>query len=109
MTSEYKYAPIPDEPRYRKKSRKVHVRSDHKHDYETVCVDAHGFVFRNGGKVPYMHIVRRCKTCGRIGDVQVRSDLSRPVEGMPLYEVESWAFLWESKSLPEGMRVEHEQ
>ena len=38
----HKYDPLPeDAPRHRKKSKKRHVRSDHKHEYEKVCIDAH--------------------------------------------------------------------
>ena len=36
-----RYAPTPDEPRHRKKARKRHVRSDHKHEYERVAIDTH--------------------------------------------------------------------
>lgn len=105
MTSEYKYAPIPDEPRYRKKSRKVHVRSDHKHDYETVCVDAHSVVFRNGGKVPYLHVGERCRICGRMANWRGCTDLQEPPEDMPFYVVSDWTYLWDNKVLPEAMRV----
>ena len=101
----HKYDPLPEEPRYRKKAKKRHVRSDHRHEYETVCVDAHSVVWRGGTRIPYMNIVRRCKLCGRVGDVQFRRDINEPPEGMPLYEVDSWDHLIDHKELPEERRV----
>ena len=102
----HKYDPLPEDgPRHKKKAKRRHVRSDHKHEYETVCVDAHSFVWSGGARVPYMDIVRRCKVCGRVGDVQFRSDLHEPPEGMPLYEVDSWDYLLDHKELPEERRV----
>lgn len=101
----HKYDLLPDEPRHKKKAKKKHVRSNHKHEYETVCVDAHSVVWRDGARIPYMNIVRRCKVCGRVGDVQFRLDLHEPPEGTPLYEVDSWDYLFDHKELPEEMRV----
>lgn len=105
----YKYDPLPDEPRHKKKGKKKQrIRSDHKHVYETVCVNAHDFV-RIGGihgeRLPFFHIVKRCEVCGRIGDVSFRRDVRKPPEGMPYYEVPDWSFLMTGDVLPEGMRV----
>lgn len=92
-------------PRYRKKSKKNHVKSDHKHEYERVCVDAHAVSFRRGHKVPYMYLVDRCKICGRIGDLKMQLDLHEPPTEMPLYEVADFWELLGMKMLPDGMRV----
>jgi len=100
----HKYTPLPEEPRYRKKKVKKHVRSDHKHEYETVYIDAHSFVYRREKKVPYLHVGERCKICGRLND-WMHTNLSEPPEGMPLYEVPSWVYLWDERKLPEEMMV----
>ena len=102
----HKYDPIPDDgPRHRKKAKKRRVRSDHKHEYETVCVDAHSFEWRDGEWVPYMNIVRRCKVCGRVGNVRSRSDLHETPSDMPLYVVDGLDYLLGSRELPESRRV----
>lgn len=92
-------------PRYRKKSKKNHVKSDHKHEYERVCIDAHVVIFSHGHKVPYMYLVDRCKICGRIGDLKSQADLHEPPTEMPLFEVADFWELLEMKMLPEAMRV----
>ena len=102
----HKYDPLPEEgPRHKKKAKKRHVRSDHKHEYETVCVDAHSFVSTRGGWRPYIHFIKRCKVCGRIGDVSIRPGVHEPPEDIPLYEVDDWLSLWTGKVLPEEKRV----
>lgn len=101
----HKYDPLPEEgPRHKKKVKKKHVRSDHKHEYETVCVDAHSFVLTRGVRRPYMYFIKRCKVCGRIGDVS-RTGVHKPPEYMLLYEVDDWLSLWTGKVLPEEKRV----
>lgn len=100
----HKYTPLPEEPRYKKKAKKKHVRSDHKHVYEQVCIDAHSFAYRHGKKVPYMYLGKRCRVCGRLHDWE-RTNVSEPPEGMPLYEVPNWLFLWYEKALPSKLEV----
>lgn len=103
----HKYAPLPDEPRYKKRAKKKHVRSDHKHVYEQVCIDAHDFAYRHGEKVPYLYLGKRCKVCGRLYDFW-KVNQSEPPEGVPLYEVPDWLYLWDAKVLPEEMRVKND-
>lgn len=91
-------------PRYRKKSRKRHVRSDHKHEYENVCVDAHTETRTRDGVFPSYHIATRCKICGRLYDVKTWATREIPKE-MPLYEVADFWELFQMKMLPDGMRV----
>lgn len=100
----HKYGPLPDEPRYRKKSKKRHVRSDHKHEYELVCIDAHTNVTTHRGRFPYYYIGMRCKVCGRMQNVRSRTDVHDPPAGMPLYEVEDFHALYNMKVLPEDRR-----
>lgn len=100
----HKYAPLPEEPRYRKKAKKKHTRSDHKHDYEQVCVDDHSFVRSHGVRLPCMNIVKRCKVCGRIGGVSSVIH-EPPKEDMPLYVVPDCLYLWTAKALPSELEV----
>jgi len=100
----HKYTPLPEEPRYKKKAKKKHTRSDHKHDYEQVYIDAHTFVHRHGKKVPYLYLGKRCKVCGRLHDWK-HTNVSEPPDGMPLYEVPNWSFLWDEKTLPSELEV----
>ena len=106
----HKYQPLPEEaPRHRKKSRKRHVRSDHKHEYEQVCIDASSSVITIGGRRKCYHIGKRCKVCGRLRDVHLWAAEEQVPEGMPLYRVDDVLKLVRMKELPDGMRVDHEQ
>lgn len=101
----HKYDPLPEEPRHRKKARKKpRVRSDHRHEYEEVCIDAHGFRYVRGEKIPTYFIGKRCKLCGRLQDVKWLIDLREPPEDMPMYEVKDILDLFEMKALPDEMR-----
>ena len=102
----HKYDPLPeDAPRHRKKSKKRHVRSDHKHEYEKVCIDAHMKVHTREGEFPSYNIGLRCKVCGRLQDVWFWQGLREPADGMPLYEVEDFLQLLKMRELPEHMEV----
>ena len=104
-TLRHKYDPLPeDAPRHRKKLKKKRVRSDHKHEYETVCIDAHSVIYRRGEKIPYLYLGKRCRICGRLNDWR-HTNLSEPPDGMQLYEVPNWGYLWGKKKIPEEMRV----
>lgn len=100
----HKYRPLPEDgPRHKKRTRKAHVRSDHKHAYETVCVDSGDWVCARGERHHVYHTATRCSVCGRIGDVSMR-DLREVPAGMPLYEVDAWTDLL-AKTLPDERRV----
>ena len=101
----HKYDPLPEEPRHRKKARKRRVRSDHKHVYETVCVDTHSWVRTRDGEFSSYHMCVRCKLCGRIQDIKLWRFEPEPPEDMPLYEVEDFFDLVSMKVLPESMKV----
>lgn len=101
-----KYAPIPeDAPYHRKRAKKKNVRSNHKHEYEQVCIDSHTYVCRHGAEVKCYYLATRCKVCGRVGDVKVSHELHEPPDGMPLYDVPFWSAVV-VKSLPDEMRVD---
>lgn len=109
----HKYDPLPEEPpRHRKKAKRKHVRSDHKHEYETVCIDSHSYVVSREGRFPYYYIGKRCRICGRVQDIKSRYDLHEPPDGMQLYEVRDFHELidiWlKKRSLPEEMRTSND-
>ena len=101
----HKYDPLPEEPRHSKKARKRHVRSDHRHEYETVCIDAHTETVTRGGTFPSYSIGTRCRICGRLQDVKLWQYVREPPDGMPLYEVDSILKLMMMKVLPDEMKV----
>lgn len=98
----HKYDPLPDEPRHRKKAKKRHVRSDHRHDYEKVCVDAQASVLHNHQWVPSYYVIERCRVCGRMR--HTKGHVQEVPKGMPLYRVDGLMGLW-SKELGEERRV----
>lgn len=100
----YKYDPLPEEPRHRKKAKKRHVKSDHKHEYEKVCIDAHTYSVTSDGRLPMYYVGTRCKVCGRLQDVRHSGFIGEPPKGMPLYEIDGIMGLFE-KELGEGLRV----
>lgn len=102
----HKYDPLPeDAPRHRKKSKKKRVRSDHKHEYETVCIDAHNEQVTREGRFPSYCLGTRCRICGRLQDVKWWQSIREPPDGMPLYEVDSLLALIPMKELPEEKRI----
>lgn len=102
----YKYDPLPeDAPRHRKKSKKRHMRSDHKHEYERVCIDAHSELFAYGERFPTYHLGIRCKVCGRLRNIRLWHFKEHVPDDMPLYEVDDFYGLIMMKELPEELRV----
>ena len=101
----HKYEPLPeDSPRHRKKAKKRHVRSDHKHVYEEVCVDTGSCsIYRMGKKVPFFHVAKRCSVCGRIKSSRIRE--GEPPEDTPLYMVGDYLEFMLMDELPERYRV----
>ena len=95
----YKYDPIPEDgPRHRKRPKREHVRSDHRHEYEDVCIDAQTFV----RGLPRYYIGRRCVICGRLQDTS-RTVADIP-EGMRVFVVDGFLGLL-AKKLPDDMEV----
>lgn len=101
----HKYAPLPEEPRFKKKRKKVHVRSDHKHEYEEVCIDTHSVVVTRRGKFSRYHRGTRCKVCGRLRNVRLWAFEDGIPTDMPLYEVDDFFELITMKVLPEDRKV----
>lgn len=102
----HKYDPLPENaPRHRKKAKKRRVRSDHRHEYEDVCIDAHAAVYRRGERRHVYYMGTRCKVCGRLADVRMGAGLYVPPEGMPLFEVDGLLDLLGMKVLPDSAKV----
>lgn len=101
-----KYAPIPDEPRHKKKAKKRHVRSDHKHVYEEVCIDAdtYSYDYQKREKVKKYQIGKRCMICGRLDDVTWDNRHDEPPKGMRLFKVDGIKGLF-AKVLSEDLEV----
>lgn len=97
-----KQSPIPDEPRPKKKAVKRRIRSDHKHEYEWVAVDALTYFVDKDGKHPYYNKVERCTKCGKINNSK-RLGETVP-EGMRIFRVEGWRDLF-AKTLPDDKEV----
>ena len=102
----HKYAPLPEEgPRHRKRAKKAHVRSDHRHEYEDVCVDAHTYTVTREGRFPAYYVAERCRICGRVGDVRGCRN-HEPPDGMRLFEVRDLIALLGAKFITEDKEVD---
>lgn len=75
----------------------------HRHDYEAVAIDAHGYVLKADGRDQFFYVAQRCKACGRLAHVNMLLDLDGPPEGLPLYEVADFMELIGMKALPEEL------
>lgn len=105
----HKYAPLPeDAPRHHKKSKKVHIRSDHRHQYENVAIDTGNVLICGGRKCPYVVVTRRCKVCGRLGETLMTRtvELDKVHKGMRLFKVDGLLEFYKLKGLPEELEVE---
>ena len=94
-----------ESPRHRKVSKKRHVRSDHKHEYEWVCIDVHAWAVGRNGRHAFMYVGNRCRVCGRLGDVVCKPNMHEPPEDMRLFEVEDFIELMGMTHLPDDAEV----
>ena len=103
----HKYDPLPEDgPRHKKKAKRKHVRSDHKHEYEEVCIDAHAHVYRRGvGRVHVYFMGTRCRVCGRLHDLRLGGSITEPPKGMRLFEVGGTFALIDMRVLPDETEV----
>lgn len=95
LTLEYKYAELPEEPmRYRKKKKKkVHKKSDHKHHYVPCMYDVGLYIWGYGITSPYMYRGTYCDICGRIGDIRYNNgDIGIDESELPVFEIDR---LWD--------------
>ena len=82
-------------PRHRKRAKRTHVRSDHKHEYEQVCIDTHA----------YYYVADRCRVCGRLQDARLMPDLHEPPDGMRLFDVRDFILFDMGSELPDDAEV----
>ena len=102
----HKYGTLPeDAPRHRRRSKKKHVRSNHRHEYEEVCVDADSYFIIGNGRFSTYHLAVRCKVCGRVQNVKLWQFDNEPPKDLPLYRVNDFWELLKMKVLPDEMRV----
>lgn len=103
----YKYDPLPEEaPRHRKKSKKHHAKSDHKHEYEDVAILPASDFKMSGENMAY-HKARRCKVCGKLYTVDIFLEDGDPPHGMRVFDPKAddmWT-LYRMKYLPEDTEV----
>lgn len=105
----HKYAPLPDDgPRYRKKSRKRHVKCDHKHEYEVVAIDCGSYYIDRSGRHDYYHKGIRCKVCGKLYNFYDMRDKDWVTADIRLFEVKDLFELLRLKYLPDSMEVKGE-
>lgn len=88
-----KYKELPEQPRYKKKKKKVSVkRSNHKHIYHE-CL----FSFNNFFGEDYMGAGTYCPICGRIGDINIASKVITN-DDLPIFIIDD--FLAKEVKLP---------
>lgn len=102
----HKYDPLPEEPRFKKKRKKRHVKSDHRHEYEQVCIDAHSISYTRDGTFAMYHLGLRCRACGKLGSVRCWQWKGEPPSDLPMYEIDDVIQLIGMKYLTDDMRVD---
>ena len=86
MPKDARYDPMEETPRHRRKHKRKRVRSDHKHDYELVCVDSSMFV-RSGGETEHLYeSAERCRVCGRVARYRFDQWRGEPPKGLRLFK-----------------------
>jgi hypothetical protein len=94
MSSDARNDPLEEPTHYRRKRKRRHVRSDHKHDYELVCIDS-GMVARFGGhKERIYQSAERCRICGRINRYWLSEWRGAPPEGLRMFKTDGVPDTW---------------
>lgn len=108
MTRNVRNDSMEEAPRHRRKRKKRHIRSDHKHIYERVYVDDGSYVVEHGVKYSRYYIAKRCSICGRLGDLGIEGLNKLPID-KPLYKVNDWMELWRERYLPKSAEVKRDE
>ena len=83
FTLQYKYAELPDEPRYKKKKKKKIIKkSNHKHQYAECIFDPNTTL---GGEKWY-YGGRYCTICGRIDNMYIGGNIQL-TDDKPIFKV----------------------
>jgi len=84
---QYKYAELPETPRYKKKKKKLSVRrSDHKHRYACSIFDCGDYTYYKKIKRPYYYIGTYCVICGRINNME--ADRTNSNYNLPIFKID---------------------
>lgn len=94
MPSDARNDPLEEPPRHRRKRKRRRIRSDHKHDYELVCIDS-GMMVRFGGQSERIYqSAERCRICGRIGRYMLDEWHGKPPEGLRMFRTDGPLDTW---------------
>lgn len=94
MSSDARHDPMEEPTHYRRKRKRRHVRSDHKHDYELVCIDS-GMMARFGSHRERIYEgAERCRICGRIGRYRLDEWRGEPPEGLRRFKTNGVLDTW---------------
>ena len=86
MVIEHKYKELPEEPKYKKKKKKIHIRSDHKHRYASAIFDCGLYKTIKGKKEPYYYVGTYCVLCGRIESINIGGNITNP--NLPVFKAD---------------------
>lgn len=103
MVVDYKYAEIPETPKYRKKkAKKTPKKADHKHQYQNVIIEytypRNYPVSRLAGKPAYA-LESYCKVCGKLSSPVWDEEAARL---FPHIYIGHFGFYCIDEGLPEG-------
>lgn len=92
-------------PRHRKRAKRRRVRSDHRHEYETVCIDIRAWMVSGNRRHAFTYFGKRCRTCGRLADAWCDRDVHEPPRDMRLFEVKDFGEFLEMTELPDSYEI----
>ena len=94
MPKDARHDPMEEAPRHRRRRKHRHVKADHKHDYELVCIDS-GMVAHFGGRTERIYqSAERCRICGRIGRYRLDEWRGEPPEGLRRFKTDGVLDTW---------------
>ena len=108
MTKDTRNNPMEEAPRHRRRRKRRHIRSNHKHIYEKVYIDDGSYIIEHGVKCPRYCVAKRCSVCGRLDDLGIERFDKIPTN-MPLYRVNNWMELWQKRYLPKNAEVRRDE
>ena len=83
----YKYTPLPEDPKYKKKkNKKIVKKSDHKHIYKPCYFKSQEYISFTGKHKFHLWKGTYCCICGRINDMWIR-DVRHVDESLPIFSI----------------------